>query len=501
MNLIVGFVILLCLCGSTGQTDSQPHDVMLQMVGIGITAIAVPGLAFVQTILAKRRMAVQPLSSSDFDLIQNRIGACHTAVWLTASIGIIWAFHWHDFVQQTLGLEHWVLIDEILILAPAILALVASWAIFYDIEPAHQVASNIDDFDQRQTLDRKKKSGASRSWLRFTKSSRYHFVSIRFGVHVAVMLVPILCAIAAKDVLLLLDSLSPSIAYPLFVGLLFALLLLFPLMIRVAWNTSPTAPNLQLGIRQELTEQGVRVHAIRIWNTQDQIINACVVGFLPWLRQILISDRLVQLFTESEVQAIVRHEAAHLRRQHALTRITTILLPPALWMSWCQLFHHQPLTIFPMAERFDVSPFAACSCLAILYGIYLVCLQRYLGHMAEYEADLLACCVAPNEKPSPSEKRSPKINRYSVCPVNQASMLEALLRLGACIPQHVDRASLIHPSIRRRIEAIQSLVTNREKHEPSRDTQVSVHAIFRQNNLALASICGVAALVTAALAC
>ena len=310
--------------------------------------------------------------------------------------------------------------------------------------------------------------------------------------------------IAAKDILFLLDSFSPSIAYPLFAGILFILFLLFPLMIRLIWNTSPTDQELKSSVCLELAGQGVFVHDTRIWKTQNQIINACVVGVLPWFRQILISDRLIQLFSVSEVQAIIRHEAAHLRRWHALKRIAMLLLPLILWMLWGQLFHHQFLAVSQMAVRFDVSPIAAGSCLAILYGIYLVCLQRYLGHMSEYEADLLACCVAPNEIPLPNKKQSPRSNHYLPCPHNQASMREALLRLGACIPQHLDRASLIHPSIRNRIKAIEGLGQGPQgpgDHESDRTPSVSVDAIFQHNNFALASISGVVALVTAALAC
>ena len=48
------------------------------------------------------------------------------------------------------------------------------------------------------------------------------------------------------------------------------------------------------------------------------------------MRQVYLSDRLLELLSDDQVEAVLMHEAGHLRRHHLLTRFTALAAPLAL---------------------------------------------------------------------------------------------------------------------------------------------------------------------------
>jgi hypothetical protein len=55
----------------------------------------------------------------------------HTALWLAVSAGILLGLKWPEIVRFHAGLDRWILVDELAILAPVLLPLVFSWAAWY----------------------------------------------------------------------------------------------------------------------------------------------------------------------------------------------------------------------------------------------------------------------------------------------------------------------------------------------------------------------------------
>ncbi|HEX9793551.1 MAG TPA: M48 family metalloprotease [Planctomycetota bacterium] len=60
------------------------------------------------------------------------------------------------------------------------------------------------------------------------------------------------------------------------------------------------------------------------WPTQGLFANAVAAGFGPW-RCVLLSDRLQERLRDDEIQAVLAHEVAHLRRGHALSLLSGLL--------------------------------------------------------------------------------------------------------------------------------------------------------------------------------
>jgi STE24 endopeptidase len=61
---------------------------------------------------------------------------------------------------------------------------------------------------------------------------------------------------------------------------------------------------------------GFRCSDILLWNTRNGMANAMVIGLVPWLRYVVFTDRLIEEFSEEEVEAVFGHEAGHIRHQH-----------------------------------------------------------------------------------------------------------------------------------------------------------------------------------------
>jgi Zn-dependent protease with chaperone function len=84
---------------------------------------------------------------------------------------------------------------------------------------------------------------------------------------------------------------------------------------------------LRSAIERRLGELEVPVREIFCWNTDGRLASVAVAGMVPSCRFLFLSDRLLQQLTESQILALVAHEAAHCRRRH-LPRLALSLAFP-----------------------------------------------------------------------------------------------------------------------------------------------------------------------------
>ena len=61
---------------------------------------------------------------------------------------------------------------------------------------------------------------------------------------------------------------------------------------------------------------GVRYSQILVWNTDHHVGNAAVMGVLPWLRYVLLSDVLLERMNDQEIEAVFAHELGHVVHRH-----------------------------------------------------------------------------------------------------------------------------------------------------------------------------------------
>ncbi len=428
MNLVIGFVILLCLFCSEFRGAEVAKDWWPRMLMVGIVTMTVPGLALFQTLIVSRRLRGVDLGDNQSSAVLTRISVCHSAVWLIASLAIVWAVRWQDVVRGTWELDRWPLIDEVMILAPVILSLVASWAIFFEVQ---------------QSIDG---TGGHPLGLENIKR-RIEYVSIRFRIYFLLALIPVTLVVLSRDLapwMRQLNSAQTTIAY-----LISALAFMagFPLLLLFIWRTRRIDDHeLKSELMKTCIRHRLHVHDIRIWNTGNQIVNALVAGILPQLRVILLSDSLVKWFPKNELLAIVRHEAGHLRLWHLPIRIAFIVLPLiALAMdeknSWGVINRLDSLSV-----DLGLPAGSGVATIVIVYLVYLFFCLPWLSHRMEFEADIYACHAC-----SLNGKKS------AIHPDLASDMSDALLRLASVVPSQYERRTLMHPSLGERIALIRDI--------------------------------------------
>jgi STE24 endopeptidase len=61
---------------------------------------------------------------------------------------------------------------------------------------------------------------------------------------------------------------------------------------------------------------GLRYREILLWHTDHAMGNAAVMGVLPRVRYILLSDLLVETMTDAQIEAVFAHEIGHVVHRH-----------------------------------------------------------------------------------------------------------------------------------------------------------------------------------------
>jgi Zn-dependent protease with chaperone function len=90
-----------------------------------------------------------------------------------------------------------------------------------------------------------------------------------------------------------------------------------PVILARVLNTSPM-PDSPLRQRLDAMCQraGIRYRHILIWNTNNHVGNAAVMGILPWIRYVLLSDVLLERMSDEEIEAVFAHELGHVVHRH-----------------------------------------------------------------------------------------------------------------------------------------------------------------------------------------
>ncbi len=102
-----------------------------------------------------------------------------------------------------------------------------------------------------------------------------------------------------------------------FLGITMLLAALMPMLLSNTWETSslPQGPARQLF--EDVAEQAkFKAHKLLLWNTDNMVANAAIVGMSPRLRVVLLSDSLLSMLGSRELACVYGHEIGHAKRHH-----------------------------------------------------------------------------------------------------------------------------------------------------------------------------------------
>ncbi|MHB8954049.1 MAG: M48 family metalloprotease [Pirellulaceae bacterium] len=249
-----------------------------------------------------------------------RLKQIHMGAWLGVTVATLLTLHWPILVRYNWGFDHFILVKDLLILAPIWMPWMLSWAAFYEVDLAiHRSQTRI------------LASGHSEPSLPFTSRGGYVWMHARHYLGLGIL--PVLVLLVFQDVMSLMapqweESRGAWIVY---VVPLAALAVAFPYILSRIWRTAPLPPSALRDRLAELTRRmGVQCREFRIWHTDRQILNAAVAGVLPSMRTIFMTDALVVHLRDDELEAVIAHELGHILRHHLPLRMLLLGLP--LWL-------------------------------------------------------------------------------------------------------------------------------------------------------------------------
>ena len=281
-----------------------------------VALIIVPKLAIAAIYAIVCRVTCKGLDTPDYrhrlrrlDRLTSLYRICILALYL-----VDLAFGALDQLHRLIG-HRVILISELLIMLPPLLLLTAGWWAYYPIDRRLRDAELISRIDQGKPI--------------YPIWTRGQYISAQFRYQVALLFIPLTVLLALTQSIeyyapneLTIWSVDPRpLLHLCGAGCVF---LFAPLMIRHIWKTA-RLPDGEL--RQRLLsmcrQYRVGVRDLLIWQTFGGIVNAAVMGLIHPMRYILLSDGMVELLHRPQVEAIMAHELAHVRRRHMFWLITS----------------------------------------------------------------------------------------------------------------------------------------------------------------------------------
>jgi Zn-dependent protease with chaperone function len=340
--------------------------------------------------------------------------------------------------------------------------LILSWCCFYDADRAFHNVSPPPDLDRAfQSALATPEPAKAAFWSRWTH------LAFQVRHNLALVCIPVSLIILIKALGRLIPDSSiewqeiASFGGMLATGLLF---LFMPWVLRLILGLKPL-PDGPLRSRLLATSRRLRFRCsnVLLWNTKGHVANAMVAGFVPWLRYVILTDRLVSELTPEEIEAVYGHEIGHIKHHHMVFYLGFLLASiAALWAAYILL--QEKLDGWSLLDKYPdlaIPPFVA------LVGIYLFVVFGYLSRRCERQADLYGCrAVSCGRKDCLDHMldRESATPGHELCSTGIHTFMDALEKVGHLNGMSRDRPGWLqswqHSTIARRIDFLHEVLTD-----------------------------------------
>jgi Zn-dependent protease with chaperone function len=425
--------------------------------------------AFVATRLVRSRLRRDPQQR---DAVARRYGQFrfwHLLGLFAVYILTLYLFGWGWAVQHVCTIDSWKVLApgaEVVLLLPLVLALILSWACFFDADRAlvetHPLA-------------------APKSYFTRPAYVGFHLRQIMAMVLVPVLLLIFLLGIYRLDP----DLFSRPWFQALPIGLLLVMIACHPWVLRLLLGFRPMPPG-ELRDRLLATARRVnfRCSAIMLWNTHNGVANALVLGAVPALRYVVLSDRLLTELSPDEVEAVFGHEAGHVKHHHIPYYFGFLLLSMAVLLAAFEkvepYLHSEPRAAAEQVVE-TAAPAAARSgrpgrempswnwftpLIVGSLGMYIFVVFGFLSRRCERQADIAGCravscgqadCTGHEQTHLQAECRG-------LCPTGIRIFIRALEKVAALNGINRSRPGWLqswqHSTIDRRVQFLQDIAAD-----------------------------------------
>ncbi len=372
------FVFLLVfglICLQTRWPDpviwmNPDEGVFVFLAGLGLFVLT----AFFTTARWIRRIHAEPYLTSDLKRRFIRFRSLHT--WLLSAyyLASLYLLGWGAFVSSVWAnhLPRWPGF-EVAVFAPLPITLCLCWTFYYYVERSIYHSVNFE-----------------RSYIR---PGDYLLLVLRH--HFLLVVPPIFLLLIQQSVQSLFPDLheNDALASATSVALLALAIFFIPYLLRIFLGLRPLA---SCGLRTRLlllaNRLRFRFSNILFWNTQGTVANAMVAGVLPWVRYVILTDRLIDELTDDELEAVFAHEIGHIRHHHLAFYIlfflaTSLVCAGLVWV--VELFVAKEAAEYAWANEWLVSLEPLFNIVGVLaVSVYVVVVFGYFSRSCEHQADI-----------------------------------------------------------------------------------------------------------------
>lgn len=355
---------------------------------------------------------------------------------------------------------------EFLTLAPLLISLVLTWLFFYNVERAIQETACPYC------------EGHSSFW------SRGEYVRFHLRQNLALIAAPILLLIVLKGLHRLFADAEFLVAASL--GLPIALFVFLPWILRLTLGLRPLpAGPLRCRLEAMARRLNFRCSDILLWNTHGDVANAMVAGILPWVRYVLLSDRLIHELTPEEIEAVFGHEIGHVKHRHMFYYMcflfVSLSVVTGLWSVAKSQWQPVPHAMLSFSAQTGVArtsqawnaseeeSYEEVLPLIMIVGAYIFVVFGFLSRRCERQADVYGCravSCARTDCAGHGQEDLPAPNGLGLCPTGILIFIDALEKVAFIngISRHRPGwlQSWQHSTIARRVEFLQRVL-----HDPS----------------------------------
>jgi STE24 endopeptidase len=414
--------------------DEVAGCLMEALAGLALAASVAMGLGMGLTAAVRRLGRPTVSTRRGFIMAAYAVEAMNLVVytWLIHGLG------WPEFVRSGLGLRNVFLVDEVLILAPFLLAEVLGWWGLYPAARASRLVS--------------------------TSRGAGHYLVRKARMTFGTILPAILIFWAGNDLARRIFGASvndPAVQIGVMGVLGLIVLAIAPAFVRLSWPARPLGPG---PIRRRLESLAKRYRFrytdILVWDTDGSIFNAVVTGATPWFRYILLSDALIDTLSDDEIAAVFGHEMGHIQHRHLAFFGFFCLGSLAVMALICAIVDatFRVLSIGgpgqTIVELFKAGLMLGAS------GVYFWLTFGLLSRRFERQADVFGCRAVScgrSDCPPHADRHSPADANGLICRVGVQTCIHALETVAAENGIRPEAKSWRHGSIAKRIEFLRRL--------------------------------------------
>jgi STE24 endopeptidase len=219
-------------------------------------------------------------------------------------------------------------------------------------------------------------------------------------------------------------------------------LLISPELLRHVLHTQRLPEStLRHSLSEICSRAGISCREILLWRTQNNMGNAAVMGLIPQVRYVMLSDLLLESMTDLQIQAVFAHELGHVKHRHLAWFVVFFLTASSCLFALLTLLESHLKLSETRQQIFDVASMFACGAVLLVgYG--------FLSRWFERQADVYAARTL--QRTAETQSFPPETNGAAI-------FASALERVAVVNNIPINARNWTHGSIQARMRYIKKL--------------------------------------------